>query len=273
MSSAQSLRYRKTYRLKQHRGIPTSLVPADEARAHLTRLTEIGWSLYALEDITGITDQGMRFITEGTHTRLERRTHAAIMSVPYTLAVPDCVPDNRFVPPHGAVRRFHALMALGWTRDLIQPHTRGTNVQHLSRSPYNRMEAGRWRDIDRAYRLLHMTQGPSTLGATRAIAKGYAPPMAWDDIDSPDEVPSTATEQPWTASMTSVERFAAWNAAKSQAARDRVEDIEWLCRSGAGSGEILARTGTPNWDALEQFLRRHDRGDLIATLKALGGAA
>lgn len=87
----------------------------------------------------------------------------------------------RLVPSLGAQRRIRALMALGWTCHDIAGLIGGTragvrNVLH--------------RDLIRpvthdqyvtAYNQLSMTVGPSQVTRDRARAKGWPPPLAWDD--------------------------------------------------------------------------------------------
>lgn len=91
----------------------------------------------------------------------------------------------------GTRRRIRALMALGWraadisascgwstaeavtilmTRNLVKPETRVR--------------------IDLVYEQLCMRLGPSNDNRRRALAAGWPPPLAWDDIDDPAERPS-----------------------------------------------------------------------------------
>lgn len=147
--------YRKHYDHLRHRGIPTSLVPADKAR-----------------------DGGV--------------PPAGDEAVPYSLAVPPVLDDGQLVAPGGAVRRIRALIAIGWTRADIAPRIAPANCDSLARGNYARMAVGRWRAVAACYDELHMTLGPSKINRQRAIKLGYAPPLAWDDIDDPDEMPSGA---------------------------------------------------------------------------------
>lgn len=98
------------------------------------------------------------------------------------------------VPSIGTVRRIQALQALGWTHAQIadaadltvecirSPICRGTNV-------YRSTAEG----VAEAYDALAMKVAPDSRNArwcrTFARRKGWPPPLAWDDIDDPNEVP------------------------------------------------------------------------------------
>jgi hypothetical protein len=52
------------------------------------------------------------------------------------------------------------------------------------------MLASRWRAVDTMYQELSMQPGPSVHTARRAKAAGWVTPLAWDNIDNPNEAPS-----------------------------------------------------------------------------------
>src|SRR5690606_27047973 len=90
---------------------------------------------------------------------------------------------------HGVGRRRRALNAIGYptrllaaevgtTQEVICDHLRGERKFVLA--PTDR----RVRD---AYDRLCMTPVPSEISAKIARRNGYAPPLAWDDIDDPNE--------------------------------------------------------------------------------------
>ncbi len=146
-------RYRKEYNYRRYLGIPTSLVPADQARAHVNRLLDLGWS------------------------------------IPYTLAPTPTVDDTAHIPALGAERRVKALMRIGWPHDTMRNEC-GINTSHLARSTYPTALAYRWRAIDTMYQRLSMRRGPSELTASRAAKMEFAPPLAWTNIDDPLETPT-----------------------------------------------------------------------------------
>lgn len=98
--------------------------------------------------------------------------------------------NPRRVAATGTQRRIQALMALGWSaedvaRELGWAHKRAVHrlrfVTFVYRSTHEQVAA--------AYERLSGTPGPNENAKRRALAAGYAPPLAWDDIDNPDEKP------------------------------------------------------------------------------------
>lgn len=95
----------------------------------------------------------------------------------------------RLVPVIGTRRRIQALARIGWT---ITEQSRriGLTSQALHYSisdDRTTVSRRRHEQVIALFELLSMTPGPSQVTAHRAAAKGWAPPLAWDDIDSPDE--------------------------------------------------------------------------------------
>lgn len=189
MTTLTERRRKKIYRYRQAVGIPTSLVPAAPYRDRLTRAVDLGWTMHSLESLVDVSDHTMLDLLAGQQKRIERRTAAAIASLPTTYAVPDGIPDTAFVPAAGAVRRVRALLALGWTRRDMQERVTDVSLAHLARDAYPRIIADKWRAVATLYDDLHMTPGPSALGRQRARQMGHIPPMGWDDIDDPSENP------------------------------------------------------------------------------------
>jgi hypothetical protein len=101
-------------------------------------------------------------------------------------------PTEGFVGTLGATRRLQALAAAGWP---IEPLTR----PGLATVTLYEVRAGRRPTVTVAvhdavadlYDALAMRPGPSELARRRALAAGWAPPMAWDDdaMDDPAAVP------------------------------------------------------------------------------------
>jgi hypothetical protein len=114
--------------------------------------------------------------------------------------------QRRTVPTYRITRRIEALQALGWSLRLIAAEA-GVTHSHLHE------KAGRkfsWRTtfdaIDEAYQRLSMTLPPETTAGERSGAvrtrnsahrKGYAPPLAWDDIDTDEEPNASPQNADW----------------------------------------------------------------------------
>lgn len=98
---------------------------------------------------------------------------------------------SRKVSAVGTRRRVHALARLGWPI-AYQASRIGVSTQALQHSiSEERAHVFRARhdEILALYAELSMKVGYSTSSASRAKAKGWAPPLAWDDIDNPDARP------------------------------------------------------------------------------------
>lgn len=99
----------------------------------------------------------------------------------------------RMVDPTGTVRRIQALQAIGWNcRDIGTRCDKGDEWARLvARS--KRVTTTTAFAVAQVYDELCMTV-PEGVYAERtrrqAREKGYAPPLAWDDIDDPSEVPN-----------------------------------------------------------------------------------
>lgn len=98
----------------------------------------------------------------------------------------------RKVPILGTRRRVQALMRIGWPREEISyrlGYAQRTTVLKLINQ--DRCRATTAARVTALYRQLECTPGPSRRTAGRAALLGYPPPIAWDDIDDPDEQPKT----------------------------------------------------------------------------------
>lgn len=105
------------------------------------------------------------------------------------------------IPALGTQRRIRALQAIGWrisdiadalglanSRGVCQPLW-----QLLTRDVVRRTTAER---VAALYDQWCMTPGPAAArNAAMARRRGWAPPLAWDDIDDPMEIPHTTESQ------------------------------------------------------------------------------
>ena len=96
----------------------------------------------------------------------------------------------------GTARRIKALVAIGYTQADIAERI-GWSPAHLSKllDEDGMVSASTARTIDALYRQLCMTPGPSDRARQRAKKLGWAPPLAWDDIDDPAETPNIGAER------------------------------------------------------------------------------
>jgi len=103
------------------------------------------------------------------------------------------------IPAQGAQRRIQALMALGWTSLEIAEECGWTHRNYVLRilsgqkgKPCTWVQRKTHQTIADAYERMCMKIPPASpfrsRDRRRALRKGYAPPLAWDDIDN-DEAP------------------------------------------------------------------------------------
>lgn len=150
------------------------------------------------------------------------------------------------VPTIGARRRLQALACLGWTTDDVarrigmQGHYLGITLRRqatITRELHER--------ISEVYEELWDQQAPPSHDgrSVRAVAArlGWAPPMAYDDIDH-DDAPSLGDTTVRTG--------------RGAVSRIHPDDIAWMLRSNANSWEAAERLGVTRAYLLE-LANRH----------------
>lgn len=93
------------------------------------------------------------------------------------------------VPARGSLRRIHALVAVGWSMEHQAAHlgVKKQAVQNFAvKSPDTMIRVASAKRYSDLYDELHMIAGPSERARQVARRKGWAPPLAWDDIDNDD---------------------------------------------------------------------------------------
>lgn len=100
--------------------------------------------------------------------------------------------DRLYIDATGTARRIRALMALGWRYcDIDQAAgydaKRATWAHNLTTQ--ERVHLDTAERVARIYDEMSMKPGPSNRLRNLALKRGWAPPLAWDDIDDPAEVP------------------------------------------------------------------------------------
>lgn len=148
----------------------------------------------------------------------------------------------------GTTRRLQALAAIGWpSRTLgealgvsaspVRDLTRGTRP-HVTRQTAAAVAAlyDRWA----------MTRGPSARSAQRAAAKGWAPPLAYDDdrIDDPKYRPSAMIAGRTAVDEVAVDRAAGGDRTVRLRRAERTEVVRRLTAAGMSAEQIAARMGT-----------------------------
>lgn len=170
-------------------GWKSELVDSAPAREHVLMLQRHGLGRREIAKRSGVADSivgrllGMD--TSKPAARVRPETLTALLSVqPGTLA------DHALVPALGSRRRLQALIAMGWTQTYLAERIGWTvaNLCSITNGKKDRIIQRTASDIGTLYEELSMSFGPSLRSRNHAFRKGWAPPLAWDDIDDPDEV-------------------------------------------------------------------------------------
>jgi lambda repressor-like predicted transcriptional regulator len=181
--------YSKKWHHDKERGLPPRTMDAHQTLAHIERLNAGGMSYGSIASAAGLSRSTITKIVRQGQPKVTQRVATALLAVRgpiYDGADPE---DETFVPRTGAVRRIQALLAIGWTHQLMSKrmdqggnwtanfvHQKG---QWVTRRNHLRVVA--------LYDALWNIPGPSAATRRRAARKGYLPPLAWDDdsIDDP----------------------------------------------------------------------------------------
>lgn len=216
------------------------------ALAHRDTLVTSGMTLKAIAASAGVCYTTVYDLQDNPF--ILTATEAAILGVK-----PVQVPWA-FVPATGPRRRVQALNALGWSqeqivaraRDLGHPLTRA-GIHSLMHRGDHRVRLRTHQAIAAAYASLSMTlpEPGRSVTWTRNLAerRGYLPPLAWDNIDDPNEQPTQPTSLP-------TERLTA-----------HIEDLEWMANNDENLTGAATRLGLRP-DTLHTICRRANREDI-----------
>lgn len=163
-----------------------ALVDAAPAKAHIESLVGAGWTHAGIGRSAGLAVGHVRYIAT-TARRVNGHVASAVLAVKG--------PDAGLISAEGTARRLRALSAVGWSGRLLSRRL-GMSEGYLYRLLYReRIDLASAQVVARLYDELWDQPGPSDLSRQRAAAKGWPPPMAWDDgygphgIDNPDATP------------------------------------------------------------------------------------
>lgn len=186
-----STTYMKRYQYDVARGVYRGYVDATAARARVQALIDRGFTATSIGLAAHVSHDTVTRVAAGT-ARLWQATARALENVTEAQVI-TATPTNGYVPRLGATRRVRALQRLGWNMPAIADHA-GIKLRtvHSIVDPHQgdrTITHGTHDAIDKAYRALCMTVGPDARTARMGERRGWAAPLAWDDIDNPDEQP------------------------------------------------------------------------------------
>ncbi len=237
----QHRKYVKRWHVDRRRGIDRSPIDPARVRTYLQPLLDEGWSVRAIAKAAGTSDTALRDLVAGRTSSVRRAIAARLLSVTRAKLYDGADAEVR-VPAHGFVRRVQAMQSLGYPTRWLEANGVDPDIGPAGKG----VDAARWRRCRDLYEQVWDKQGPSARARAIAARKGYAPPMAWDDIDDPTCQPDVGQEP-----------RGSWDA----------DDVAWLLTCGETQVGIAARFGI-RVDSLQRGLRRAGRDDLVARLVA-----
>lgn len=173
---------------KHHEALPHGWIPSEPTRAHVKALRDKGIGVARISELSGVDHTSISDITSGVYASVRQRTHDAIVAIPIPARIVD---GASIMPSIGTARRIRALGRIGYSQTSIASRF-GVNVQVINRILFQPYVTSQWAArISDLYEELQMVDGPSDIARRRAEAKGWPPPIAWDDetIDDPNATP------------------------------------------------------------------------------------
>lgn len=173
-------------------------VDAEPARQHVLALRAAGMGPVTIARVSGVPHGSLAKLIYGDprrnlapSKRIRPGTEKKLLAVQPTL---DLLAGGAKVPALGTQRRIQALHAIGWSLSEIARRIGVTRSQMDRVLKRSHVFARTARATVVLFRELCMTPGPSTRARLAAKRKGWPPPLAWDDIDDPDETPGGESE-------------------------------------------------------------------------------
>ncbi len=171
-------------------GRPDPVVNPADAHDHVTHLRDQhGMSQRQIADAARVGHCTINRIAAGNSPYIWATTAAAILAVR-----PAAGPrPHDSVDSTGTARRLQALAAVGWGAGRLAPMLGIADryVQSYRRRERPAILAKTAAAVAELYARLEGTAGPDTQARRSALARGWVPPLAWDDgtIDDPDAQP------------------------------------------------------------------------------------
>jgi hypothetical protein len=161
----------------------------EQVRAHLELCRDNQLGLARISKTTGISTSTLSRIRRGVSKYVTKTVSDTILAVD---------PDTTVrINPVGTARRIRALVAIGWSTYAIAERLGCTQNRVWELIQERSWVAPATHDKVRAlFAELCMTPGPSPISKSRAAAKGWPVPLAWDDIDN-DTQPAHVARETW----------------------------------------------------------------------------
>lgn len=181
-------------------------VDATDVRAHLDRLLDAGMNLATIATLSGLAKSTVLGVRK--RQWVQGPTAEALFAVK---PAPIVLPPVGMVSVVGASRRVQALCWMGWSlqaqADRVGMHMQQVwQIVHAKQSSVTVATDATFRGL---FEQLSATRGPSVRAHNAAVRSGWVPPLAWDDVDDPSEVPDLGGEDSDAVDEVAVERAVA----------------------------------------------------------------
>ena len=165
-------------------------LPSGPVLERIAQIREAGIGFPRMGELMGVHQRTLQGIVYDQRKTIRRRTYDAVMSFPVQ-DIWRVAADYASVDAVGTMRRLRALAAIGHRR--CDVNTRlgldRSGLSHVVSGQHPRISAKRARDVATLFEELWEIPGPCDATRRMAARKGWLPPMAWTDIDDPNEVP------------------------------------------------------------------------------------
>lgn len=178
----------KERRLGRPRRVPVTLVAQ-----HIRRLLRDGWTQREIAETAGVGQGTISETLRGIYKQMTVENAAAIMGVTGH-------PAPLMVPAHGTRRRLQALVAMGWlAKEVTAAAGLAPNfLADLCHRQQPTVAASTAAAVEATYDRLSMTIPEQTphrrRSKTLAAKRGWVPPLCWDNIEDPAEMPKGTHE-------------------------------------------------------------------------------
>lgn len=230
-------------RARQRSGEDSRLT-AEAVVAHVRELRSAGLTQYQIAEAAGVAKSVLSKALHGRTKRVHPATAQAVLglTVSQVRRVALCSPLSH-IPPTGTARRLEALAVQGHSLNGLARRL-GTGPSAL-RAIANGTQAHVTIDLAERvaalYDRLWNVDGASVRARNEALAKGWVPPMAWDDdtIDNPQAKPLPYARR-----------------TRNRRGRDLTEEAAELLRQGLTRAQAAERLGTTH-EAINAAFHRH----------------
>jgi hypothetical protein len=164
----------------------------------------------------------------------------------------------------GTLRRVQALARMGWSVREVARRAGVARPDDLL-NPRRLVHRDTATAVDRVFRELCMTPGPSARAKAIAERRGYAGPLDWDDIDDPSERPvrDSCAEVTYHLDEVAIEETMAGRRVKLSH-EERQEVFRRLIERGLNASQIAQRLGMTRAAAQKMATRVRSRGQVAA---------